>query len=81
MELKSIRVDGARVYSPHRNGLADKLAALANGRGGTLVLGVDDETRQVQGIPLGDLDAVEGWAREICNDLIKPALDAPSCAW
>ena len=76
LELKSIRVEGARVYSPHRNGLADELAALANGRGGTLVLGVDDETRQVQGIPLADLDAVEGWVREICNDLIKPALDA-----
>ncbi len=76
LELKSIRVDGARVYSPHRNGLADELAALANGRGGTLVLGVDDGTRQVQGIPLADLDTVEGWVREICNDLIKPALDA-----
>ena len=76
LELKSIRVEGARVYSPHRNGLADELAALANGRGGTLVLGVDDGTRQVQGIPLGDLDTVEGWVREICNDLIKPALDA-----
>ena len=76
LELKSIRVEGARVYSPHRNGLADELAALANGRGGTLVLGVDDETRQVQGIPLADLDTVEGWVREICNDLIKPALDA-----
>ena len=76
LELKSIRVEGARVYSPHRNGLADELAALANGRGGTLVLGVDDETRQVKGIPLADLDTVEGWVREICNDLIKPALDA-----
>ncbi len=76
LELKSIRVEGTRVYSPHRNGLADELAALANGRGGTLVLGIDDETRQVQGIPLADLDTVEGWVREICNDLIKPALDA-----
>ena len=46
LELKSIRVDGTRVRSPHRNGLADELTALANGRGGTLVLGVDDETRQ-----------------------------------
>ena len=76
LELKSIRVDGARVRSPHRNGLADELAALANGRGGTLVLGVDDETRQVRGIPFSDLDIVEGWVREICNDFIKPALDA-----
>ena len=76
LELKSIRVDGSRVRAPHRDGLADELAALANGRGGTLVLGVDDKTRQVEGIALADLDIVEGWVREICNDLIKPALDA-----
>ena len=37
----------ARAYpSVQFTGLADELAALANGRGGTLVLGVDDETRQ-----------------------------------
>ena len=77
LELKGIWVEGACVRLPHRNCLADELAALANGRGGTLVLGVDDETRQVEGIPLAELDAVETWVREIiCDDLIKPALDA-----
>ena len=76
LELKSIDVYGSRVRSPRQESLADELAALANGRGGTLVLGVDDETRQVQGIPLADLDTVERWVREICNDLLKPALDA-----
>ena len=44
--------------------------------GGTLILGVDDATREIAGIPLESLDAVEGWVREICNDLLKPALDA-----
>ena len=76
LELKSLRMSGGRVLSPHRDGLADELAALANGRGGTLVLGVDDRTRQVEGIPLDSLDAVERWVAEICNDSIKPALDA-----
>ena len=75
LELKSINVAGDRVYSPRRDGLADELAALANGRGGTLVLGVNDETRHAEGIALDSLDVVERWAHEICNDLIKPALD------
>lgn len=76
LELKSVRMAGNRVVAPDRRKLADELAALANGAGGTLVLGVDDATREIQGIPLEDLDAVEGWVREICNDLLKPALDA-----
>ena len=76
LEFKHIEVEGSRVRAPRRNDLADELAALANSRGGTLLLGVDDETRRVEGIALESLDAVEGWAREICNDVIKPALDA-----
>ena len=43
---------------------------------GTVVLGVDDKTRTVTGIPLDSLDAVEAWTREICNDSVQPALDA-----
>ena len=76
LELTSVRLAGGKVSSPRRGDFADELAALANGRGGTLVLGVDDKTRRVQGIPLDSLDAVEGWVREICNDSIDPALDA-----
>ena len=75
LELKSVRFDGGRLRLDRKH-LADELAALANGRGGTLVLGVDDETRRVDGIPLDRLDAVESWVREICNDSISPALDA-----
>ena len=30
----------------------------------------------VVGIPLDALDTVEAWVREICNDVLKPALDA-----
>ena len=37
---------------------------------------VDDKTREILGIPLECLDAVEQWVSEICNDAIKPALDA-----
>ena len=76
LELKTVRLSGARVTAPARRDFADELAALANSRGGTAVLGVDDRTRRVHGIPLDDMDAVETWVREICNDSVKPALDA-----
>ena len=76
LELKRTEVAGQRVRSPDRREFADELAAMANGRGGTVVLGVDDNTREVLGIPLDGLDMVEGWVREICNDSVKPPLDA-----
>ena len=75
LEFKHINVKGTRVQAPGRDDVADELAAMANSRGGTLVLGVDDK-RRVEGIALDSLDVVERWAREICNDHIKPALDA-----
>lgn len=56
--------------------MADELAAFANDRGGTLVLGVDDKSKELIGIPTEYLDAVEQWVHEICNDAIKPALNA-----
>ena len=76
LELKTVRLAGDRVTAPNRRDFADELAALANSRGGTVVLGVDDRTRRVHGIPLDDIDAVETWVRGICNDSVKPALDA-----
>ncbi len=76
LELKRVRVSGGRVREPSRNAVADELAALANARGGTLGLGVDDETRKAEGIPLDYVDAVETWIREVCNDSVKPPLDA-----
>jgi len=75
LELKRVLTAGPRVTDPRRNDLADELAAFANTRGGTLILGVDDSTREVLGLPLDRLDAVEAWVRETCNDSIKPALD------
>jgi ATP-dependent DNA helicase RecG len=73
--MKHLLCEGDRVKAPNRDDFADELAAFANAYGGTLVLGVDDKTREILGIPLDKLDAVEGWVREICNDSIKPPLD------
>ena len=76
LELKDVCLSGDRVVAPRRHDFADELAAMANGRGGTAVLGVDDGTRRVRGIPLESLDTVELWVREICNDSVNPPLDA-----
>ena len=76
LELEQIELAGDRVKAPGRDGFADELAAFANAKGGVVVLGVDDRTRNVVGIPLDGLDAVEGWVREICNDSVAPPLDA-----
>ena len=72
LELKRVLLDGAgRITGPRRDAFADELAGLANAKGGVVVLGVDDRTRAVLGIPLEALDTVEGWVHEICNDLVE----------
>lgn len=74
LELKEVRIEGGRVVAPHRDGLADELAAFANARGGTCVLGVEDGTRRVVGFEPGDLDRVEQYAQAACHDLVDPPL-------
>lgn len=74
LELKRVRLRGAKVVGPRRDELADELAAIANTSDGVCVLGVDDTTREVTGIPLAALDAVEALVREICQDSVTPPL-------
>ena len=76
LELKEVHFRDRTVQGPKRAELADELAAFANSTGGLLVLGVNDATRSVTGIPLDQLDAVEDLVREVCNDSIKPPLEA-----
>ena len=75
LELKSVELKGSKVVGPHRDGMADELAAMANTASGVIVLGVDDTTREIRGIPLDKLDIVEGWLRSICKDSIDPPQD------
>jgi predicted HTH transcriptional regulator len=73
LELKEVRFAGKKVTAPHRDSLADELAALANSRGGMCVLGVDD-TREIRGIALDRLDLAEDFVRQLCLDAIVPPL-------
>lgn len=74
LELKEARFAGERVNAPHRDSVADELAAFANRRGGVLVLGVEDGTREIVGIPVERLDAVERFVFEVCTQAIEPPL-------
>lgn len=75
LELKTVEFGGDRITGPHRNSMADELAAMANTHTGIVLLGVDDKSKTIQGIPKDRLDSVETWLREISNDLIEPPLD------
>ncbi|MDR1901317.1 MAG: putative DNA binding domain-containing protein [Treponema sp.] len=74
METKDLRYDGRFVSSPGRNSMADELAAMANTNSGVFVLGVDDKTHKITGLPLDKMDITETWVRNIANDLIDPPL-------
>lgn len=75
LELKSLEFRGNKVSGPHRDAMADEMAAMANTLTGMIVLGVDDNTGEIQGIEPNKLDIVEGWVRSICNDSVDPPLD------
>ena len=75
LELKTVEFSGDKITGPHRNSMADELAAMANTHAGVVLLGVDDKSKAIHGIPQDKLDIVETWLRGICNDLIEPPLD------
>jgi predicted HTH transcriptional regulator len=75
LELKQVMVSASGRIEPHADGISDELAALGNADGGLLILGVDDGSRAVTGIPIEHIDRVEAWLTAICNDRIKPPLD------
>lgn len=58
---------------PHRNSLADEIAAFANSQGGVILIGVDDY-REIVGLELQELDSVEKTVVEICEDSIEPTV-------
>ena len=75
LEVKEVRFAGDRVSGPHRDSLADELAAFANSRGGVFVFGVDDSTREMVGIPVERLDTVVDFIKEVCATSIDPPIE------
>ncbi len=58
---------------PHRDSMADEIAAFANTRGGVILIGVDDNS-EIVGLGLQQLNRVEKTVVEICEDSIEPAV-------
>ena len=75
LELKEVRFSERKVTGPSRDDLADELTAFANSQGGVLVLGVEDKSRDIVGIPHDKLDVVVDYVKEICNDSITPPIE------
>ena len=56
---------------PHRESLADDIAAFANASGGVILIGVDDDS-EIVGMDRQDLDRTEKIVVEVCRDNIDP---------
>ena len=74
LELKAVRFRGRKIDGPSRDDLSDEIAAIANTFDGVLLLGVDDKTKEILGIPIDQLDVVERFIFEICEQSIKPPI-------
>ena len=58
---------------PHRESLAEEIAAFANANGGVILIGVDDDG-EIVGIDRQDLDRTEKTVVEVCRDSIDPTV-------
>lgn len=75
IEFKSITCTAKGIRDPLPESLARELAAFANSpRGGVLILGVNDKTRELEGLSPADLDAAVLTIRNLCTDRIDPPL-------
>jgi predicted HTH transcriptional regulator len=75
IELKNLEYSKNAIIRPHRNSMADEMAAMANAHGGMIILGADDKSHLVAGLPPEKMDLSETWPRNIANDLISPPLE------
>ena len=73
VEFKEAVFAGNRVREPHRDSIADELAAFGNTIGGTLFFSVSD-VGEVQSMNRQQMDALETFVSEICTDSIRPPL-------
>ena len=73
VEFKEVEFIENRVRAPHRDAIADELAAFGNTIGGTLIFSVSD-SGEVRSMNRQQMDALESFVSEICADSIRPPL-------
>jgi ATP-dependent DNA helicase RecG len=73
-EFKRVEIEGNTIKGPKQRDLADEIAAFANQKGGFIVLGVDDKSHEVTGIPQTMLDSVQAMVTRAAQDNIEPPL-------
>jgi ATP-dependent DNA helicase RecG len=72
IEFKAVRMQGDAVQEPNRDKMALEIAAFANSQGGRMAIGVDDKSRDVEGIPEESASKVEEWIVNISQQIIQP---------
>jgi ATP-dependent DNA helicase RecG len=73
IEFKTVSFKKDKITAPHRNSVADEIAAFANGGSGIILFGVSDN-KKITGIPADKLKILESFIRDICRDTITPPL-------
>jgi ATP-dependent DNA helicase RecG len=73
-EFKRIAFKGGKLVEPNPDSLADELAAFANASGGSVVLGVDDKTREVVGVERERIDLLDQRLANIAAQAVVPPL-------
>jgi predicted HTH transcriptional regulator len=76
LEFKELQFSGAAWKAPKQDDLAAEIAAFANADGGGIILGVQDKTKEIVGIPLQNLDDAETIIRDLLNDKLEPPVIA-----
>lgn len=76
--VRTVRFRGDKVAGPCRDDLADEFSAFANTRGGVILMGVDDKSREIVGIPPDRIESVERCILEICEDSVNPPVHSLS---
>lgn len=71
-DFKAVYAEPGRIFE-RPDGVADDIAAFANGRGGRLVLGVADSPRVVSGLAADQIDSIETAMRELALSKITPS--------
>lgn len=75
IEFKSVRFENGAIVEPNKDKMAHELAAFANGKGGRLIVGVEDKTREVIGIAPEMVSKTEAWLVNISQQSIHPPVD------